>query len=460
MFKKSPDALVIVSVVLLLFMLLTWVIPAGEYAREIVDGRTVVIAGTYEPVESNPQGIAELLTAPIKGFIGASRIIAFVLLVGGAFSVLSATGALDAGLGSVLNYARKNPGMRHLIIPLLMVFFSLAGCTFGMSEENLVFILITIPLARSMGYDNIVGIAIPFIGAGAGFAGAVINPFTVGIAQGISELPIGSGAGYRWIVWAIFTIIAIAFVMAYVFKLEKNPEFGFKAEADADSEPQVMKDVPFNTSRKLVLVLFAVAIGVLMYGSNFWGWYIDEISALFIALGLLAAVITRMKVSETVSAFTIGAKDMLVAALIIGLSRGILEVAEDGKIIDTMLHAMTNAVRDFPNYISVQIMFAVQSFINIFIPSGSGQAAVTMPIMTPLADLLNINRQTAVLAFQFGDGLINLIIPTSGVTMGVLAIAKIPYSVWMKWVWKLMVIFILASMVLLAIPEFINVWPD
>lgn len=460
MFKKSPDALVIVSVVLLLFMLLTWVIPAGEYAREIVDGRTVVIAGTYEPVESNPQGIAELLTAPIKGFIGASRIIAFVLLVGGAFSVLSATGALDAGLGSVLNYARKNPGMRHLIIPLLMVFFSLAGCTFGMSEENLVFILITIPLARSMGYDNIVGIAIPFIGAGAGFAGAVINPFTVGIAQGISELPIGSGAGYRWIVWAIFTIIAIAFVMAYVFKLEKNPEFGFKAEADADSEPQVMKDVPFNTSRKLVLVLFAVAIGVLMYGSNFWGWYIDEISALFIALGLLAAVITRMKVSETVSAFTIGAKDMLVAALIIGLSRGILEVAEDGKIIDTMLHAMTNAVGDFPNYISVQIMFAVQSFINIFIPSGSGQAAVTMPIMTPLADLLNINRQTAVLAFQFGDGLINLIIPTSGVTMGVLAIGKIPYSVWMKWVWKLMVIFILASMVLLAIPEFINVWPD
>lgn len=460
MFKKSPDALVIVSVVLLLFMLLTWVIPAGEYAREIVDGRTVVIAGTYEPVESNPQGIAELLTAPIKGFIGASRIIAFVLLVGGAFSVLSATGALDAGLGSVLNYARKNPGMRHLIIPLLMVFFLLAGCTFGMSEENLVFILITIPLARSMGYDNIVGIAIPFIGAGAGFAGAVINPFTVGIAQGISELPIGSGAGYRWIVWAIFTIIAIAFVMAYVFKLEKNPEFGFKAEADADSEPQVMKDVPFNTSRKLVLVLFAVAIGVLMYGSNFWGWYIDEISALFIALGLLAAVITRMKVSETVSAFTIGAKDMLVAALIIGLSRGILEVAEDGKIIDTMLHAMTNAVRDFPNYISVQIMFAVQSFINIFIPSGSGQAAVTMPIMTPLADLLNINRQTAVLAFQFGDGLINLIIPTSGVTMGVLAIAKIPYSVWMKWVWKLMVVFILVSMLLLAIPEIINVWPD
>src|SRR5690554_6516369 len=242
-------------------MALTWVIPAGEYAREIVDDKTIVVAGTYEPVESNPQGIGDLLTAPIKGIVGAAHIIAFVLLVGGAFSILSATGALDAGLGSVLQYAKRNPGMRHMIIPLLMVFFSLAGSTFGMSEENLVFILITIPLARSMGYDNIVGIAIPFIGAGAGFAGAVINPFTIGSAQGISELPVGSGAGYRWIVWAVFTIIAIVFVMAYVFKLEKNPHLGLKTEEDVDNNVGAMKQVPFTISRKLVLVLFAVAIG-------------------------------------------------------------------------------------------------------------------------------------------------------------------------------------------------------
>lgn len=460
MLKKSPDALVIISVVLLLFMGLTWIIPAGEYAREIVDGKTIVVAGTYEAVESNPQGVGDLLTAPIKGIVGAAHIIAFVLLVGGAFSILSATGALDAGLGSVLKYARKNPGMRHMIIPLLMIFFSLAGSTFGMSEENLVFILITIPLARSMGYDNIVGIAIPFIGAGAGFAGAVINPFTIGIAQGISELPVGSGAGYRWIVWAIFTAIAIGFVMAYVFKLEKNPHLGLKSESDSDADIGAMKEVSFTAARKIVLVLFAIAIALLMYGSNFWGWYIDEISALFLTLGLVAAIITRMKISETVSAFTIGAKDMLVAAIIIGLSRGVLVVAEDGKIIDTVLHAMSNSVGGFPNYISVQFMFVVQGLINIFIPSGSGQAAITMPIMTPLADLLDINRQTAVLAFQFGDGLLNLIIPTSGVTMGVLAIGKVPYNVWMKWIWKLMVVFILASMALLAIPEFINVWPS
>lgn len=459
MFKKSPDALVIISVVLLLFMVLTWVIPSGEYAHQMVDGKSVVVAGTYEHVDAQPQGVGALLTAPIKGIIGAANIIAFVLLVGGAFSILTATGALDAGLGSVLRYAQKNPGMRHLIIPLLMVIFSLGGCTFGMSEETLVFILITIPLARSMGYDNIVGIAIPFLGAGAGFAGAVINPFTVGIAQGISEIPIGSGAGYRWLVWAIFTLIAIAFVMAYVARLEKNPSLGLKVDSDSPVEAEGMKDVPFNARRKWVLVLFGLAIILLMYGSNFLDWYINEISALFLGLGLVAAIVARMKVSETVSAFTAGAKDMLVAGLIIGLSRGVLVIAEDGKIIDTVLYSMSNAVGDFPKYISVQIMFAVQGFINVFIPSGSGQAAITMPIMTPLADLLGINRQTAVLAFQFGDGLLNLIIPTSGVTMGVLAIGKIPYNVWIKWIWKLMVIFILASAVLLAIPEFVDVWP-
>ncbi len=459
MLKKSPDALVIISIVLLLFAALTWIIPAGEYAHQTIEGKSVVVAGTYQPVESNPQGVSALLTAPIKGFVGAANIIAFVLLVGGAFSVLTATGALDAGLGSVLQYAKKNPGMRHLIIPLLMVVFSLGGCTFGMSEENLVFILITIPLARSMGYDNIVGIAIPFLGAGAGFAGAVINPFTVGIAQGISELPIGSGAGYRWLVWVIFTLIAIGFVMAYVAKLEKDPARGFKIESDTALEGEGMKDLAFNAQRKWVLILFGLAIVLLMYGANFLDWYIDEISALFLALGFISAIITRMKVSETVSAFTAGAKDMLVAALIIGLSRGVLVMAEDGKIIDTVLYSMSNAVGGFPNYISVQLMFVVQGFINIFIPSGSGQAAITMPIMTPLADLLGINRQTAVLAFQFGDGLLNLVIPTSGVTMGVLAIAKIPFNVWIKWVWKLMVIFILASAVLLAIPEFFDVWP-
>jgi len=460
--KKSPDALVIISLVLILFTALTWLIPAGEYDREEIGGRTVVKAGTYHEVEENPQGIGDLLVAPIKGFVGAAHIIAFVILVGGAFSILTATGALDAGLGSVLQFACNNPGSRHLVIPLLMVIFSLAGCTFGMSEENLVFILITMPLAKSMGYDNLVGVAIPFLGSAAGFAGAAINPFTVGIAQGIAELPIGSGAGYRWFVWSIFTVIAIAFVMLYIRKLERK---GASASLLHDSDNPAVESDPerppsFDRPRKAVLFLFVAAILLLMYGANQLGWYIDEISALFLALGLLSAVLTKLGVQKTVNAFTSGAKDMLPAAIIIGISRSVLVVAEEGKIIDTVLYAMSGAVEDLPQTVSVQMMFFVQGALNVFIPSGSGQAAITMPIMTPLADILGIARQSAVLAFQFGDGLLNVIIPTSGVTMGILSIAGIPYNVWVKWVWKLIVIFALFSMVFLALPQYFSVWPN
>lgn len=458
MLKKSPDALVIISVVLVLFVILTWLIPSGEYSRELVNGRTVVVPGTYQQVDANPQNLGDLLVAPIKGMISAANIIAFVLLVGGAFSILTATGALDAALGSVLKFAERNPGMRHLIIPVLMVIFSLAGCTFGMSEENLVFILITIPLARSMGYDNIVGVAIPFVGSAAGFAGASINPFTVGIAQGIAELPIGSGAGYRWIVWTVYTIIAITFVMIYVLKLEKRKEASLLPETELDLEKVEQGD--FTGRRKIVLLIFLAAIILLMIGANEWGWYINEISGLFLAMGILSAIVMWMPLSKVIKSFTSGAKDMLVAAIIIGLSKSVLVVAEDGKIIDTLLHAMTGAVEDLPQAVSVQMMFITQGFINIFVPSGSGQAAITMPIMTPLADLLGIARQSAVLAFQFGDGLLNLIIPTSGVTMGILAIAKIPYNIWLKWIWKLIVVFAIFSAILLAIPEFIDVWPS
>lgn len=462
MLKRSPDALVIISLVLVLFTILTWIIPAGEYDREEIKGRTVVKAGTYHEVEDNPQGMGELLVAPIKGFVGAAHIIAFVILVGGAFSILTATGALDAGLGSVLQFARNNPGSRHLVIPLLMVIFSLAGCTFGMSEENLVFILITMPLAKSMGYDNLVGVAIPFLGSAAGFAGAAINPFTVGIAQGIAELPIGSGAGYRWFVWSVFTIIVIAFVMIYIRKLERKGPEASPLIKNTDSVDHSDPEHPpqFDQRRKLVLLLFVAGILLLMYGSNKLDWFIDEISALFLAIGLVSAVVARLGVSKTVEAFTTGAKDMLPAAIIIGISRSVLVVAEEGKIIDTVLYALAGAVQDFPETVSIQMMFFVQGFLNVFIPSGSGQAAITMPIMTPLADILGIARQSAVLAFQFGDGLLNIVIPTSGVTMGILSIAGIPYNVWVKWVWKLIIIFALFSMVFLALPQYFSVWPN
>lgn len=455
-FRKSPDSLLIVSLVLVLFMMLTWLIPAGEYDRAMDGKREVVVQGTYHTVESNGQGIFDLLKAPLKGFEGAVEIIAFVLLVGGAFQMMTATGAIDAALFKILKMAKKNPSAKGWIIAMLMTIFSVAGMTFGMSEETLVFALITIPLARSMGYDNIVGVAIPFVGAGMGFAGAAFNPFTVGIAQGIADLPIFSGFEYRLIVWTAFTLLGILFVLRYARNIDKG-----KIQPLASSkhnENAQIEQVPLANSRVMVLILFLASLVLVMLGAIKFDWYIPEICALFISLGILSSIVSRSSAEDAIAAFYDGAKTMLPAVVIIGLSKSILVLASDGKIIDTMLYHTAGAVDGLPKTVSVQLMFIIQGFINFFIPSGSGQAAITMPIMTPLADLLGIGRQTAVLAYQLGDGLFNLIVPTSGVTMGILAIGDIPYDRWIKWIWKLMLAAIVLSFIVLALPASFFNW--
>ena len=452
MLKKSPDALVILSTILLIFVILTWIVPAGEFDRQMIDGHLVVVSGTYHTVEASPQGFWELFRAPLKGIVSAADIIGFVLLVGGAFSILTATGAMDAGLQQVLRFAEKNPQLKIWIIPLLMVIFSLGGATFGMSEEVLVFIMITIPMARKMGYDNIVGIAIPFVGAGMGFAGAPFNPFTVGIAQGIAELPIFSGFEYRSFVWLIYTTLGILFVMWYAKRIENHPEKSPIGMVKAEFEHGSVEELELTGRRKIILLLFLASLIGIMIGALQYDWYIIELAGLFVLLGLASAIVAGLSAEQTVKAFTQGAKDLLMAAILIGFSKAILVVASDGKIIDTILYSMSNSVGDFSPTVSAEIMFGVQGLINFFIPSGSGQAAITMPIMTPLADLLSVSRQTAVLAYQFGDGLFNLIIPTSGITMGVLAIAHIPYNVWLKWIAGFIAIMVVVSMILLAIP--------
>ena len=433
---------------------LTWIIPAGEFDRavEMVNGKekTLVQAGTYHDVDQAPQSFFRSFTAPLEGFEAAADIIAFVILVGGAFSILMATGAIDSALQGVLKRAKEKPGNSVMLIPVLMAVFALAGYSFGMSEETLVFVLITLPLARNLGFDAFVGVAIPFIGAGVGFAGAAFNPFTVGIAHGIADVQLFSGAGYRTLVCAAFVIAASIYVMRYARKLIANPEMRFLPELDLDEK--VPEAGEFNGRRKLILLLFFLSLVAVIVGAIWQGWYIAEISGLFVVLGLLSAIVGKLGMQGTVNAFYKGAKEMLPAALVIALSKSILLIAQDGKIIDTILHAMSGAVDGLPKVVAVQLMFLVQGFINFFIPSGSGQAAITIPIMAPLGDLIGISRQTSVLAYQFGDGLFNLIIPTSGVTMGILSIAKIPFGQWLKWIWKLMVVLILLAMIFLALP--------
>ncbi len=459
--KKIPHTLIIVSVILVIFLALTWVIPAGQFERRDLNGRLVVVPGTYQSLDSQPQGLVELFTAPIRGMMSASQIIAFVLLIGGAFGIVNKTGAINAGLAGILASTRKNPAIKKFIIPIIMVLFSIAGATFGMCEEVMVFILITIPLAMALGYDSLTGIAIPFIGAAAGFAGAFSNPFTIGIAQGISEVPIFSGWEYRLVVWFVVTSAAVIFMMLYAARIEKNPSRSLVYEIDRNRDMtafQTTEDLEFTGKRKLVLMIFLGAIVMLIIGVNIWDWYINEIAGLFLAMGLLAAVVFRLPSGTAVGAFLEGARDMMTAAMVIGLTRGMLIVATDGKIIDTILNGIAGTMEHMPTVVSVQVMFFFQIVMNFFVPSGSGQAALTMPLMAPLSDLIGISRQTAVLAYQLGDGLFTNIFPTSGVTMGILAIGKIPYDKWLRFMMPLSLIFLLLACLLLIPPVLLFVW--
>lgn len=447
---------------MLVFTALTWIVPAGSFERIEFEGKEVIVPGTFQLNEvQSGQGLMDFLRAPIKGMKKVADIIGFVLLVGGVFSIITYTGAFEAFLVHYIKKMQAKPHLRTFFIPLVMLFFSLGGATFGMSEEVLVFILLMIPMARAMGYDSIVGIAIPFLGAGAGFAGAFINPFTIGIAQGISGLPPASGMGYRIICWIVFTILAIVFVMIYARKILKNPKKSPVYQIDLSREElqhSGHEGLQLTKKRRVVLMLLAASILLLVFGVNIWDWYIEEIAALFLGLGILVSVVYGIKPNDAAKAFGNGTKEMIIAAMVIGFSRGLLVLVEDGNIIDTMLFQLSSLAEDLPKVASVEIMFLFQSALNFFVPSGSGQAALTMPLMAPLSDLLGISRQVAVLAYQFGDGISNLIIPTSGITMGILEIAKIPYSIWFKWVATFVLIISLFAMILLIPPVLFFQW--
>lgn len=454
MFKKVPDTLVIIGIILAIFTALTWIIPAGQFDYEQQEYAKVVVPGSYKKLTQSPQGLDAFFVAPVKGFISGAQIIAFILFIGGTFGILHKTGAIEMGLKKIIYISFQRPVLQKMFIPFLMLLFSVAGATFGMSEENLIFVLLTIPIAISLGYDSIVGVAIPFVGSSVGFAGAISNPFTIGVAQGIAEVPLFSGWEYRIWVWLFLTFIGIFFVMLYANKVKKNPEISpvYQLDKTREAVGDYTNKVKLGYQNSFILLSFMVVIVLLVLGVNIWNWHINEISGLFIGLAVISAIIGKLELQEAIDAFTTGAKDLLPASLVVAMSKGILVILTDGKIIDTILFTLSDSVHGFSPIVSAQIMFYIQSMIHVLVPSGSGQAALSMPIMAPLSDLLAISRQTTVLIFQLGDGINSMIIPTSGVTMGILSISKISYQTWIKWIWPLMLCLFLAAMLILIPP--------
>jgi uncharacterized ion transporter superfamily protein YfcC len=458
-----------------------------------------------------------VFSALFDGFVDRADIIVFILIIGGAFWIMNESKAIDVAIGSVLRFTKrignrgiiKAIGADNLIFIVIMTVFSFFGAVFGMSEETIAFTVIFVPLAISMGYDSIVGVSLCFVAAALGFAGAFLNPFTIGIAQGLSDLPLFSGLEYRLVMWLIISVTGFVYILLYARKIRKDPkrsavhdddeywrrlhpETGLKIEYKTPVSAWVtwvmltvvmaifsfffpvsslsfgenQLNVPavpvltglfavtgWLTLRKSVhffiinLLLFTILF--LITGVMGYGWYIMEIATLFFAMGLASGISMSYDANRITKLFLEGVKDIQSAALIVGLAGGIIIILENGNIIDTLLYKLSETISGAGRMASVSMMYITQTVINLFMPSGSAKAALTMPVMSQFSDLIGVSRQATVVAFQLGDGFTNMITPTSGVLLGVLSVAKIPYEKWFRWVLPLILILFILGFLLL-----------
>ncbi|HYE84578.1 MAG TPA: C4-dicarboxylate ABC transporter permease [Clostridia bacterium] len=458
---KVPHTYVILMTIVLIAAIMTYIVPAGQYDRvkDEATGRTLVDPASYHVVDQNPTKFFDLFKAIPTGMEKAASIIFFILIVGGAFQIITATGTIEAGVGRA---AKALNGKEKLMIPMFLILFSVGGATFGMAEETIVFVPIGVALARALGFDAITGCAMVTLGAACGFNAGILNPFTVGVAQGIAQLPLFSGIGFRIICMVTFLVVTAWYIIRYSEKVKKNPESSIVAELEKeDSDTKIdLNNIPaMELKHNLVLLVLVVGFGFIVYGVFKSGWYIVEIASAFLAMGIFAGLLGGLKPDKVASEFVVGAKSIVFGALVVGIARAILVTLENGVIIDTIINGLAAAVQSLPKSISVVGMYIVQLIISVIIPSGSGLAATTMPIMTPLADIVGITRQTAVLAYQFADGFTNSIIPTSAATMGYLSIAKIPYEKWVKFLAPLMTVWIIAGAIFLIIANAMNYGP-
>lgn len=486
---KVPNTYVIIFTVIAICAISTWFVPGG-----------------------NPQ-TWQVFSALYEGFSQQAGIIAFVLIIGGAFWVVNSTKAVDEGIMAFISKVNslerfslvRKMGVGNIVIVLIMLLFGLFGAVFGMSEETIAFVAVVIPLAKSLGYDEIVGVCMVYVAAHVGFAGAMLNPFTIGIAQDMSGLPLFSGIEYRVFCWTILMLVAIAFVLWYASKIrKKNTDFLTSEKVHEDTRAE-SKELPKKKAwicmalLTVVTVLFSVSyadecsiklgqsefaapwlmwvadaffvffsilslrtsvrmyiLNLLMFtivymviGVMGYGWYLPEICALFMALGVSSGFSAGYSADHISKEFIAGAKDIFSAALVIGFAAGIIVILRNGQVIDTMLSSMASALDGAGRAGALGSMYGIQTFINLFIPSASAKAAVTMPIMAPFSDMIGVSRQATVLAFQFGDGFTNMITPCSGVLMAVLSVARIPYEKWFRWVWKFILLLVVLGFILL-----------
>ena len=439
---KFPSSILMLFFLIVFVMLLTYIIPAGQFNQIVNEaGIKSVDPESFHFIDRTPVNPFRMFVAIQKGFISGASII--FLIVFGYFWVFSivGSGAVGAAISKLLRSKAKDS---KLFIPIVFLVFAIAGSTYGEFETVYGLIPIFIALCIAMGYDAIVGLSVCFVGVATGFASATTNPFTIGIAQSYADLPIFSGLLFRWIVFFSFCAVAIAYIMRYASRVKKNPKLSVVYDEDFSSFRVDTTDVgEFTLTHKILLLGMVVTIGVIVYGSLKLGWWIAEMSGVFLISGIVSQIIARKKLEDIGKSLVTACSEMSIAIIVVGLSRTIIEILTAGNIIDTIIWSLFQPMKAAPKWIIGILMLVAQNIINFFIPSGSGQAAAIMPIMVPLSDLTGINRQIAVLAYQFGDGYSNMLWPTSGIVIAC-GIAKIPMGKWYKFFLKLFgVIFIL-----------------
>jgi len=455
-----PNTYVIIILMMIVAVLLTWIIPSGEFERvkDEVSKQSIIIPGTFKYIENNPISFLQIPVYIMKGLAKASDIVFLVIIVGGAFNIIIETGMFQSFAGRLTKvFSNKEV----LIIPAFSTIFALACTTMGVNTF-IGFAPIAVIIARSIGYDAIVGVSMVALGGAIGFSTGTFNPFTTGVAQSIAGLPIFSGVGYRFICLVVFLIVTNIYIIWYAKKVKANPEASVVYEMEQENKKVEVSEKQHDKiegRHYLVLLIVIACFVLLVYGSQNWKWKLQENAAMFLWMGVLSGLAYGFGPSKIAEEFTKGAKKLVYGALMIGMANGISLILADGKILDTTVQYLGGLLVVLPSHAQAAGMFLMQLLINGLITSGSGQAAATMPIMLPVADIIGMTKQTAVLAFNFGDGLSNYILPTSSALMGFIAMVGISYSNWMKFMWRLFLIWTVVGAVLVIVANSINYGP-
>ena len=484
---QVPDTYIIIFLVVVVAALLTFLVPKGFYETQdisyMINGvektRTVIKDGSFQYLTDDAgnvvtEGVALFSGDGGTGFFNymyngivsssAIEIIAFLMVVGGAFGIMIRTGAIESGL---IGLIRKAKGAEKLLIPILFVLFSLGGAVFGMGEEALPFTMILCPLFVAVGYDSVIAVLVTYVATQIGFGSSWMNPFSVGIAQGIAGIDVFSGAGFRMVMWVVFTALGCGMTMFYASKIKKTPTISIAYKTDAYFREQnektgIDEGHSFGLGHILVLLTLAATVIWVIWGVMTQGYYMPEIATQFFIMGIVSGVIgvifklNDMKLNDIATSFKDGAKDLIGAALVVAMAQGIMQVLGGSDpttptVINTIMYNISNTLSGVSGAVAAVLMYLFQSVFNFFVVSGTGQAAITMPIMAPLSDLLGVSRQTAVVAFQLGDAFTNLIVPTSGCLIGSLAIAKIEWSNWIKFMWKFLGVLMIGAIITILI---------